>query len=106
MSPFTSPLPKCNPAGHLLIEAIPFPTSAVANIHLILTTYFRVIRRIITMLFKQATLEASNEALTKQAEANAKNADLVEKVKKESRVRFSSFSYVCVLSSMRTCMYL
>lgn len=38
------------------------------------------------MLSNQATLEASNEALIKQATANAENVDLVEKVKKEVKV--------------------
>ena len=38
------------------------------------------------MLCKQATLEASNDALSRQAAANAANADLVEKVKKEAKV--------------------
>ena len=38
------------------------------------------------MLCKQASLEASNDALSRQAAANAANADLVEKVKKEAKV--------------------
>ena len=38
------------------------------------------------MLSSQATLEASNEALIKQAAANASNVDLVEKIKKEGKV--------------------
>lgn len=38
------------------------------------------------MLSKQANLEASNEALEKQARANAANVDLVEKVKKDGKV--------------------
>ena len=46
----------------------------------------RVIRRLISMLSNQATLEASNEALIKQAAANASNVDLVEKVKREAKV--------------------
>ena len=49
----------------------------------------RVIRRLITMLCKQASLEASNDALSRQAAANAANADLVEKVKKEAKVSIS-----------------
>lgn len=44
-----------------------------------------VIRRLISMLCKQASLEASNDALSRQAAANAANADLVEKVKKEAK---------------------
>ena len=45
--------------------------------------FYRVIRRLISMLSNQATLEASNEALLRQAAANAANVDLVEKVKQE-----------------------
>lgn len=47
------------------------------------------------MLCKQASLEASNDALSRQAAANAANVDLVEKVKKEAKV---SIFFVCSLS--------
>ena len=44
----------------------------------------------------KATLEASNEALTKQAAANVKNADIVAKLEKEGKV---GIFIACILSS-------
>ena len=70
-------------------------TTTFAGLILFFTTY-RVIRRLITMHCNKATLEASNEALTKQAAANVKNADMVAKLEKKGKV---GIFIACILSS-------